>query len=134
MHRSLLLCCAALLCGACITTRAPDSTPFAHINALQNLAGVYQNRGEVGSGAPQVYLSAVIWPADSTLHHEQITCIEVTVAGQDTLTVRALSVDGVEKEGSFAAGSDFELSAGRIRLKHEAGFAGFKVGEPLLGP
>jgi len=127
-------CFFAVLLGACVASRAPDSAFFSSLDTIRGLAGVYRNLGEGGRGASPVYLSALIWPQEPDMDHAAVAFIEVSVPAKNTLAVKALRGDGVEKEGLFVEGRDFELRAGRIRLKHELGIAGFRADEPLLGP
>jgi len=113
----------------------PTGSPaFGHVEAIGDLEGVYKNSGEGGAGSQPVYLSALIWPNAADIDHAAVSAIEVKVSGNHTLCVRALGKAGIEKEDTFVEGKDFVLNAGRIRLKQVVGIAGFKVGEPLVGP
>ena len=134
MRYLLLRCCLALLLTGCVSFRPPENTDFGRIESLHDLEGVYQNRGKRAQDGPPVYLSAVIWPNRTEINHSAVIAVEVSVAGSGTITVKALRRYGVEKEDTFVEGKDFELHSGRIRLKQTAGIAGFKAGEPLVGP
>jgi len=123
-----------MLLGGCVTSGPSDSATFGHIEAIGDLEGTYRNLGEGGGGTRPVYLSALIWPDAADIDHAAVVAVEVKASGSDTLCVKALGKDGTEKEGAFVEGKDFVVDAGRIRLKQVAGIAGFKVGEPLVGP
>lgn len=134
MRKLFPLLFLAMLLGGCITSRPPDNADFGRIETVSDLEGIYQNLGEREQGAPPIYLSAVIWPKAAELNHAAVVTIEVKVTGNNTLTVRALRKDGVEKEDTFVEGKDFELHSGRIRLKQHVGFSGATGGNPYLGP
>jgi hypothetical protein len=134
MIRFIPLFSLVLLLGGCITTGPTDNVDFGKIETIRELEGVYQNLGEREQGAPPVYLSRVIWPEAAGIDHAAITAIEVRLLSPNTLGVRASSKDGVEKESTFVEGKDFEIHSGHIRLKQNVGIAGFKSGEPVVGP
>jgi hypothetical protein len=134
MRRFIPLFGLVLLLGGCITTGPTDNVDFDKIETIRELEGVYQNLGEREQGAPPVYLSQVIWPKTAGIAHAAITAIEVRLLSPNTLGVRASSKDGIEKEDTFVEGKDFEIHSGRIRLKQSFRIAGFKSGDPVVGP
>ena len=118
--------------AGCISSGPQNNVGFGRIEKPTELEGVYKNLGEGGQGGRPVYLSAVIWPAG--LDNASITAIEVRAVSDTTLVVKALKENDVVKEAKFVEGIDFELSSGRIRLKHHVGFSGATGGNPYLGP
>ncbi|MFI5344471.1 MAG: hypothetical protein ACHQUC_09650 [Chlamydiales bacterium] len=123
-----------LLLTGCITAKPQNNADFGEVETIKDLEGIYQNKGEGGSGQSTKYLSSLIWPNDPTVHDVEVETIEVRMSSKDTLKVKALRKDGIEKEGIFVKGKDFEIRSGKIVLKFGAGIAGFKGGEPLVGP
>lgn len=134
MRKLLPLLFIVVFLGACINSSPLDNADFGRIETVNDLEGIYQNLGEREQGAPPIYLSAVIWPKAAELNHAAVVTVEVNITGNNALTVKALRKDGVEKEDTFVEGKDFELHSGRIRLKRIAGIAGFKSGDPIVGP
>lgn len=134
MRRFVPLFSLVLLLGGCITTGPTDNVGFGKIETIKELEGVYQNLGEREQGAPPIYLSQVIWPKTGGIAHAAIATIEVRSMSPSTLMVRASSKDGVEKEDTFVEGKDFEIHSGRIRLKQSFRIAGFRSGDPIVGP
>lgn len=133
MRKLLLLFCLILYFPGCISYGPSKVTDFGCIQSLQDIEGVYQNRGEREQGTAPIYLSAIIWPNRTEINHSAVTAVEVTVTVSNTITVRALREDGIEKEDTFVEGKDFELRSGRVRLKRKAGITGLRTGEPLVG-
>jgi hypothetical protein len=134
MRRFLPLFSLVLLLNGCISSGPTDNVGFDKFETIRELEGIYQNLGEREQGAPPVYLSQVIWPKTEGIAHAAITAIEVRLLSPNTLGVRASSKDGVEKEDTFVEGKDFEIHSGRIRLKQSFRIAGFKSGDPAVGP
>jgi hypothetical protein len=122
------------LVGCMMTSRPPDNTNFVHIKTIKELEGIYQNLGVREAGAPPIYLSSIIWPKDSVMNHAAILAVDVKVTGDRTLLIKAVKGNEVVKEDTFIERKDFEISSGRISLTQKAGIAGFKSGEPLIGP
>ncbi len=60
--------------------------------------------------------------------------IEVRTINDTTLVVKAHGKEGVLREDTFIEDKDFEINAGIIRLKRKSGIAGFKGGDPMVGP
>src|SRR5438093_1175367 len=105
MRKLLPLYCLVMLLDGCITTtRPPENVEFGNIETIRDLEGVYQNLGEGKQGATPVYLSAVIWPRTEGMIHAAVVAIEVRAVSDNTLVVRALKKDGVEKEDTFVEG------------------------------
>ena len=122
-----------LLCS-CISTAPRENAPFASIQQLDELSGIYKNKGVTGEDLPAVYLSKIIWPSDNNLRHDEIEMIEVTHPATETIEVRAFSRNVAVKSSRFVENIDFKIKNGRLVLEDEAGIAGFKTGEPLVGP
>ena len=134
MGKLLLLFGLVLLLDGCITTGPPDNVDLGEIKTIRDVEGNYQNRGEGEPGTRPIYLSAQIWPNIVKMDHAAVETIEVKVVNDNTLVVKALRKDGVEKEDTFIEGKNFELHSGRIRLQQGVGFMGLKSGEPVVGP
>lgn len=134
MGRFIPLFSLVLLLGGCHITGPTDNVDFSKIETIKELEGVYQNLGEREQGAPPTYLSEVIWPKSGGIAHAAITTIEVRLMSPSILMVRASSINGVEKEDTFVEGKDFEIHSGRIRLNQSFRIAGFRSGDPLVGP
>ncbi|BCA78536.1 hypothetical protein [Desulfuromonas sp. AOP6] len=126
---------ALLLLGACVATNtAPvDNRPFAPVGSLQEITGIYQNRGEGDERYRPLYLSALLWPGDETLHHGDIETIVVSETAAGVLEVSARTAQMTVKSGRYVEGKDFKLEDGRLLLGTQTGMAGLKAGEPLLG-
>ena len=137
MKQSVLcsLLALLLLCSCISTVTAPPGNPsFVNLENIGELAGTYRNKGQGDVRYRSIYLSTILWPLDMDLNHEAIQTISVAEVAPGTLEAKALSGDVVVKVGRFVENQDFTLQDGRIMLKHEAGLAGLKAGEPLLGP
>lgn len=130
-----ILLSALLLLGACVsTTSAPgDNRPFAAIGSLQEISGVYKNKGEGDERYRPLYLSALLWPGDETLHHADIETIVVSETAAGVLEVSARTAQQTVKSGRYVEGKDFRIEDGRLLLGTQTGMAGLKTGEPLLG-
>ncbi|PLX91004.1 MAG: hypothetical protein C0619_08320 [Desulfuromonas sp.] len=123
------------LCSCLSTSTAPPANaPFTQLQSIRELTGVYRNLGESTENLAPVYLSQLIWPTDETLRHPDIQKVAVAELETGILEVKAMGDNKVVKVGNFVQNKDFELEAGKIILAREAGVAGFKVGEPLVGP
>ncbi len=134
MRILLPLCSLILLLNGCFSSSEPtDNASFDKIETLKTLEGVYHNLGEGEQGQSPVYLSEVIWPKIVGIPHALITTIDVRLLSPNSLGVRAKSKVGVEKEGTFVEGTDFEIHSGRIRLKHSVGSGG-DINPVLYGP
>ena len=124
-----------LVCSCISTTTAPSgNSAFVDIRDIGELAGTYNNKGQGDVKYRSIYLSTILWPLDMDLNHEAIQKISVVEVAPGVLEAKALSDNLVVKVGRFVENEDFKLKDGRIMLKHEAGLAGLKTGEPLLGP
>jgi hypothetical protein len=117
MKAALFSSILAVALTGCFASRPPGNVGFGTPHALQELAGTYQNLGEGDPKEGFNYLSATIWPSDTTLRHKSIHAISVRAIGDTALAVRALSDGGVVKEGTFVSGKDFEFTRGRLRLR-----------------
>jgi len=124
----------AFMVAGCISSGPANNASFSRIGKIEDLEGVYQNRGEGPAHSYPVYLSRIIWPGGSGVYDASIATIEVRKVAPDTLRVRVVADGVVQKESLFIQGKDFDLTSGRIRLKQSAGVMGFKAGEPLVGP
>ena len=111
-----------------------DYADFDSVRRLTDFEGTYQNRGQPSRfHATRVqFLSAILWP-NGNVKHAEIETIDVKAINADSLVVRALSEQGVEKESIFVEGKDFSIVGGQIRLKHEVRM--WREGaDPLFGP
>jgi hypothetical protein len=127
----------ALASASCSFSTAPtDNTEFAMLTDLHQLDGRYRNRG-LGSpdAQPPMFLSRLLFPADTTLDHEAIEVIDVCATGASTLAVKALDThDVVVEETAFLAGRDFTIEAGRLRIRRESALLSHAPDDPLVGP
>jgi hypothetical protein len=132
-HLSLLAC---ILVAGCSFHSAPaDNAEFRQATTLKEFTGRFTNRGEVDGGrTAAIYLSALIWPQESTLAHGSITTVEVRAESEDILLVRALREDAVARESRFILGKDFQLREGRIHLRSDWALLNEGAGDPLVGP
>lgn len=120
--------------GACVSTAPSDNAPFDVITNIAQLEGVYKNQGDGGPDENvSVYLSRVFWPDDGSPDHRSIDKIKVEKQSQDTLVVNAFNGDIAVKTATFIEGREFSIEDGVIVLSDEAGIAGLKADEPLLG-
>ena len=104
-----------LFLSGCFASRPLEDAGFRPIESLHDLAGTYRNLGERDDESPPRYLSAIIWPNSGELDHEAVITVEVAVSDENTLAVKALGTDRVEKEGAFVNGKFNLLElAGRI--------------------
>ena len=114
MGKLLLLFGLVLLLDGCITTGPPDNVDLGEIKTIRDVEGTYQNRGEGEPGARPIYLSAQIWPNIVKMDHAAVETIEVKVVNDNTLVVKALRKDGVEKEDTFIEGKNFEIGRAHV--------------------
>ena len=126
----------ALAAAGCTFSSAPPrNIAFATVTDLHQLQGRYRNRGLGGAEEMPMFLSGLIWPADSALDHTSIDAIDVDAPSASTLTVRAIDAQStVVKESTFVEGRDFELEAGRLRIKRRGALLGEAPDDPLVGP
>lgn len=101
----------------CFASRPPGNVGFTATHTLQEFNGTYQNLGEGKPNEGSQFLSATIWPSDSTLRHVAISAISVRAIGDTALAVRALGGGGVVKEATFVSERDFRFTGGRLRLR-----------------
>lgn len=132
--KNILLTILLFVLCACISTAPSGNLAFSTIESARDLTGTYINKGITGEGYPSIYLSKIIWPADETLNHEKIETISVVESTPGVLEVKASAGRNTLKTGRFTENKDFEIQNGKIVLESEFGVAGFKVGEPLVGP
>lgn len=99
-----------------------NNVDFAQIKNIKELEGSYNNYGEGKSNTRFVYLSQLIWQNEEGLQHFSIQSIEVKMANERTLSVRAMGENGVIKEEVFVQGEDFDFSSGLIPLPGHFGF------------
>jgi len=130
-----ILLSALLFLGGCASTTATpeDNRPFASVSRLQEISGVYQNRGESDERYRPMYLSALLWPDDASLNHDDIDTITVVQTAADVVEVTARMGRQTIKAGRYVEGEHFRIEGGRLLLGTKAGIAGLKTGEPLLG-
>lgn len=130
-----ILLSSLLFLGACASTTATPvgNRSFAAVSSLREISGVYQNRGEGDERYRPVYLSALLWPDDASLNHAEIDTITVVQTAADVVEVTAHQGRQMIKSGRYIEGKDFEIEDGRLLLGTQAGMAGLKPGEPLLG-
>ena len=132
-HFFTLLVGLVILLGGCSHNRTDPTRAFAVNQPIESLAGVYQNRAQ--SSQPQarpVYLSAIIWRGVD-LAHADIETIEVVVLNAQTLQVSAMGREGMIRTDRFFKGQHFEIQDGVLEIKPQAGVAGLKSGEPMIG-
>lgn len=129
-----LLTCLMIMGGGCVSSAPHNNAGFHSIDQLKAMDGTYQNRGEGEEGLRIIYLSGLIWPSATNIDQLAVTTVEIRAVDDRTLLVRAYSADTLVKEGRFIQGRDFTFHEGRIRLTHGLHMAGFKGGEPLIGP
>lgn len=129
-----MLMLAAVAVAGCISATPERNSDFASIDDLTMLNGVYQNRGESAEGIAPTYLSTLVWPSATNIDHLAITTIDVRAKDEHSLMIRAYSTNALVKEDRLVQGKDFTLHSGRIRLMRGLYLAGFKAGEPLVGP
>lgn len=134
MKKYAMLLCVALTLSSCLISNPANNAEFGRVDKIQQLEGVYLNHGEGGKGANPSYLSRLIWPTAGVVDHQLVSTIEVRAISDNTLVVKALGRNGILHESIFLEGQDFELRSGRIRLNHKLAIAGFKSGEPMVGP
>ncbi|MDT8420161.1 MAG: hypothetical protein RQ754_06990 [Desulfuromonadales bacterium] len=124
-----------LLCSCLSASTAPPANaPFSELQSISELTGVYRNLGESAENVAPVYLSQLIWPTDEALRHAEIQRVAVAERGTGVLEVKAMIDNKVVKVGNFVQNKDFAIESGKITLNRETGVAGFRVGEPLVGP
>lgn len=134
MNKLVISILFAVFLTGCFTMGPPNNVGFGRIETISDLEGVYQNLGEQDPGAYPIYLSSIIWPKTIEIDHATIKSVEVRALNKDSLVIRASGNKGIVKESVFIEGKDFVITSGRIKLKRHVGFAGFKSGEPLVGP
>jgi len=134
MSRYPVILLLALALSACASAPPPNHPPFRATTTLVQLEGVYENKGDGGTDhAPTLYLSSILWPDDDSLDHHQIERIAVDKQSENTLQIRALRSGEIVRKKELIEGQDFKIEDGVIVLSSEAGIAGLKTGEPLLG-
>ena len=131
-HLAFLIAAIYSLWG-CSSTAPHENQPFKEIADISELAGVYENKGDGGGGQRSIFLSKILWPKDGQLEHEEVKLIKVEKVSDQALLVQGIGQELVRKKSMFVLGRDFELTAGSIRLHSEAGIAGLKSGEPMVG-
>lgn len=132
---------AALLATGCVFSSAPpDDVDFAALTDLRQLDGRYRNHGEGETGAPPVFLSAVLFAAEPALDHAAVEIVELRASDAEALAARAVGAqDVVIAERTLVAGRDFALAEGRLRLSRRSALLGYSPSEqtpddPLVGP
>lgn len=133
MKKIISLICIALMLDGCLISRPGNNVGFDNVEKIKQLEGIYSNLGEGGKGSAPIYLSRLIWP-NTDIDHKSVVSIEVRAISGTMLVVKANGKNGGMHESTFAEGKDFELHSGRIRLKNKLAIAGFKSGEPMVGP
>lgn len=134
MKIKIICVVAVLLLTGCVTKKGPiNNSDFELTNTLDDLQGIYRNKGDTGNSDYDIYLSKIIWPSDASLNHEQIDLLQVEAINKISLMVTAIGDGKTVYKAQFYQGKDFSFENGRIILNHEGGVAGFKTGEPLLG-
>lgn len=130
--KHLLIVIVFIVSGCVYRSAPPDNVPFKSTTSLNQLVGVYHNRGIGPVGGPAVYLSALIW-GDKPVRHDSIDRIEVKAQGDNTLVVRAMSGGALIRESSFVEGKDFVLDAGMLSVTHGCSFVGEEPGAMVAG-
>lgn len=134
MNRRLVGLIFLLVLSACVSTEPLNNAPFSAIAKIEQLEGVYKNLGDGGSEKnTSLYLTSILWADEKLLDHQLIERIEVKKQMENTLVVNALQGNKIIRTKIFRAGQDFKIQNGVIVLSSEAGIAGFKSGEPMLG-
>lgn len=134
MKKHLFIFLLPLLLGSCVSSAPLNNLPFSTVTSIEQFLGKYKNKGEGGNDSAQaIYLSKILWPNDSSFDHQLIEVIEVKRHSQETLLVNGLANNQILKTKLFTYNKDFKIVDGVINLKNEAGVAGFKSGEPMLG-
>ena len=125
----LLVFMLAAMQTSCVSYHvAPKTENFDNIHDLQQLEGVYQNRGQ--SNGQAFYLSAILWRDLDTADNNAIEEIEVRSVGNKRLLVTARSGKSVIREKIFEEEIDFKIVDGRIRIQQKIGMAN----EGFAGP
>lgn len=113
-----------LVTTACQVVGPNENVGFGYIRGIDDVVGVYKNRGEVPEGQTYaIYLTQFIWPTESLSFHSDIDAVELMKIGDKKLVARALQNGTEKKESAFIEGVDFSFHSGRIRLstKSKAG-------------
>ena len=130
---SMLFLLAALMSmTGCASYVPPDNVDFAVVNDIGDFCGTYANQG-IGekSDAPNkriIYLSSLFWPALDNKQNALISKVEISRFDGNSVFVRAIGANGVEKEAAFVRGRDFDLENGRICLSRQWGLP-----SPIVG-
>ncbi|HXV22233.1 MAG TPA: hypothetical protein VD811_14705 [Desulfuromonadales bacterium] len=128
-----LLVFCILVSGCIFHSAPPDNVGFLSVESLRELEGVFRNLGESDAERQPVYLSSLIWKS-SDIAHSAITAVEVRVPDAESLIVRALRDDKIEKEDIFVRERDFRIRHGRIQLNRQWALLNYGSGDPLVGP
>ena len=122
--------------SGCVSYTPPNNVDFASVKDISEFNGVYRNRGR-SKREPQeedklnirvVYLSSLFWHTLDKKENASIQSIEIENLNNQALVVKAIGKNGVEKEGFFVKGRDFELSSGKIHLAQNLG-----IPYPIVG-
>ena len=106
---------------ACFSTGPINNEDFVSIRKINDLNGMYKNRGDSGTEGPDIYLSKIIWPNDEDVDHKSIEIVAVRSISEVQLSVKALQDNTIVKEQIFIEGEDFNIRSGRIQLVRDLG-------------
>lgn len=131
---------AFLLAGCSLHSAPENNLDFEQILQLSELEGVYSNKGN-----PSGFLSQKIWPDIKEVFpeirnvetfdtgHDKIELIEV-LAGENSLTVKAIRNGCAIYEKSYIPGRDFTISHGKLVIHRESHLLSRGSDDVLLGP
>ena len=121
-----------MIMTGCASYTPPNNVEFAVVDNIGDFCGTYKNQGiSEKDDAPNrqiFYLSALIWNTPYMKSDASITMVTINRLDENSLTIKAIGKNGVEKEKIFVRGKDFELENGRIFLK-----SGWGVPLPIVG-
>lgn len=129
-----------LVAGCAFHSKPENNLEFKEIADLQELAGVYKNKGN-----PSGFLSQKIWSDITRVFpdirnvktldtgHENIEFIEV-ISVKNSLIVKAITDGCAVYEEKYTLGEDFKISDGKIVIKRESHLLSRGAGDVLLGP
>jgi len=136
--RKLVVLITVFLLG-CITAAPKDNQPYAKLNKLSEISGVYSNIGEsesliLGDARNVPELSYRIWGDDMDVPHDSIEKIIVSVVSDNEINVRAIAGEKVVRTSQFELGKDFEVLNDRVRIHKSMSWLGGGAGSLYAGP
>lgn len=132
MKTAIFLLCLMLLAGCSFHSEPDHAAPLQKDLRLQNLQGVYSNRGD-----PDGYLSNILWGVQPQQYVNGTTYlidkIEVIPAG-NRVVVRAVAGECYLFQKHYEEGKDFTIKGGQIVIHDESALLNSGTGDPLVGP